>query len=143
MIKAHLEESAIKSGARFVEPRIGDAGYDLYASEAVILFPGEQKLIQTGLCLELPPGMVGLVKDRVSMAARRIYTHAGVIDASYRGTISVLLDNQSGKNYDVQPGERVAQLVFITAHTPHIEFIPRNEMTTSIRGDGAFGHTGK
>ena len=143
IIKAYLEPSAEKVGCKFQRPRAGDAGYDLYASETVTIFPKEQVTVQTGLKLEIPTGYMGIIKDRSSMALRRIYTHAGVIDAAYRGEIGVLLDNQSGKNYHIEPGQRIAQLIIVESHTPAVEIVVEEELSNTPRGDGAFGSTGK
>lgn len=143
VIKAHLNEQAKSAGAKFTEPRVGDAGYDLYASEAVTIFSGEQVIVQTGLTLEIPEGMIGVIKDRSSMAMRRIYVHAGVIDSGYRGAVGVLLDNHSGKNFHIEPGQRVAQLLIIHANRVPVDFVGLEGFSRTVRGDGAFGSTGK
>ncbi len=122
-------------------PRSGDAGYDLRASDSVTIWPDDQVLVPTGVCIALPAGYVGLIKDRSSMANARIYTHAGVIDASYRGEVLVLLENRSDEPFRVVPGHRIAQLLVIPIATPELE--PVLCLPDTERGDGGFGSTGQ
>lgn len=142
-IKYYIQEEALSNGAVFTTPREGDAGYDLYASEHITLFNGEQKLIPTGLHLSIPRGVVGMIRDRSSLALQQIYVHAGVIDSSYRGEIKVLLENASNKNLHVEPGHRVAQLLFVPICILPLNSVEKHSLGESIRGEGSFGSTGK
>ncbi len=91
------------------------AGADLYAcGEAVTIAPGETALVHTGIVMEIPQGLVGLVYARSGLATKRGLAPAnkvGVIDSDYRGEIMVALYNQGTVSQTVLPGERVAQLV--------------------------------
>jgi len=135
----------VKSGAqRLVTPNEGDSGIDLKAAADTTLFPGEQRIIPTGVVVEIPCGNVGLIKDRSSMAMRQIYVHAGVIDASFRGAISVLLQNSGQTPYHIEAGDRIAQMLVMPITPCHIvEVCDESKLSPSKRGEGAFGSTGK
>mgnify|MGYP001623025856 FL=1 len=118
---------------------------DLYAcmDETVEIKPGETQFIHTGIALEIPDGLVGLVYARSGMACKKGVAPAnkvGVIDSDYRGEIMVALFNHSKNALTVSKGERIAQLVL----TPYItaEFIETDSLKESVRGDGGFGSTG-
>lgn len=121
------------------------AGADLYAciNEPVSLSPSETKLIPTGLALEIPAGYAGLIYARSSLASKRGLAPAnkvGVIDADYRGEIMIALHNHSNSIANIEPGERIAQLVI----TPYLtaRFIESDTLTETTRGEGGFGSTG-
>ena len=142
-LKYCLNPAAIAVGAKFSIPNWGDSGYDLYACEPVTLFSNEQKLVPTGLRLEIPPGYVGLVKDRSSLALKSLYVHAGVIDPSYRGEVQVLMENRGEVNYHIEPGQRVAQILFLSCKSVLVpKLVEKDELSVTARGDGAFGSTG-
>lgn len=137
-----------KQRAAAILPTYGStqaAGADLYAclDEAVTVAPGETVLIPTGIAMELPEGMVGLVYARSGMATKRGLAPAnkvGVIDSDYRGEILVSLYNHGAVHQTVQPGERVAQLVI----TPYVtaQFEETDTLSDTMRGAGGFGSTG-
>ena len=121
------------------------AGCDLYAAidEEVTLSPGETKLIPTGLGMEIPTGLVGLVFARSGISIKRGLAPAnkvGVIDSDYRGEIMVALYNQSNQEQTIEKGERIAQFVLV----PYIqaEFEEVESLDETVRGDGGFGSTG-
>ena len=121
------------------------AGADLYAcmENAVILPPGETQFIHTGLALEIPAGLVGLVYARSGMACKKGIAPAnkvGVIDSDYRGEIMVALHNHSQSPVSIEPGDRIAQLVL----APYITavFEETAALEDSVRGTGGFGSTG-
>ena len=92
------------------------AGADLYSgmSEAVTVMPGTTEFIKTGIAMEIPAGLVGLIYARSGMACKRGLAPAnkvGVIDSDYRGEIMVALYNHSSEAVTVSKGERIAQLV--------------------------------
>ena len=131
-------------GIEFKAPRAGDAGYDLYAIAAFSIKPGRRALVDTGLHLEIPPGFVGLVKDRSSVAAAGVHTVAGVIDSAYRGELKVLIVNLGGSAYQVGEGQKIAQLLVVPAYTVAIEVVDSlADLTNSQRGAGGFGSTGE
>lgn len=131
-----------------VTPSYGSAyaaGADLYACEGgeVTIAAGETKLIHTGIAMEIPEGLVGLIYARSGLASKRGLAPAnkvGVIDSDYRGEIMVALHNHSGSPQTVADGERIAQIVF----TPYMtaEFNVTDELSDTVRGVGGFGSTG-
>ena len=129
-----------------VLPRYGtefSAGADLVnAGEDVVIESGQTVIIHTGIAMEIPVGLVGLVHARSGMATKRGLAPAnkvGVIDSDYRGEIMVALYNHSGQTQLVEKGERVAQIViapYITA-----TFV-EGDIDSTVRGEGGFGSTG-
>jgi len=122
------------------------AGADLYAvcPEGVTIAPAETVLIHTGVALEIPEGLVGLVYARSGLATKRALAPAnkvGVIDSDYRGEIMVSLHNHGTVPQTLDHGERVAQLVI----APYIraEFSECEELDNTERGAGGFGSTGR
>ena len=139
----YLEPSAKEAGASIEAPREGDAGFDIRAAENSIIEPGEQKLISTGLKASIPLAWVGIIKDRSSMAIKGIRSHAGVIDASYRGEIKVLLSNAASESFHIEAGDRVAQMVVIPCLVDSIEVDSEDKLGETGRGAAGFGSTGK
>ena len=121
------------------------AGYDLCAllERPHLLAPGQRHLFATGLRMAIPPGFVGLVCPRSGLALKSgvtVLNAPGVIDADYRGDIGVVLINLGGRDVTVNPGDRIAQLVF--AHAMRAVFVPAVGLQDTPRGDGGFGSTG-
>lgn len=121
------------------------AGADLYSAmqEDVIIAPETTKFIKTGIAIEIPEGLVGLIYARSGMACKKGLAPAnkvGVIDSDYRGEIIVALYNHSDSAVTVAKGDRIAQLVL----TPYIkaDFEEADELDDTVRGDGGFGSTG-
>ncbi|MBI4345564.1 MAG: dUTP diphosphatase [Elusimicrobia bacterium] len=118
-----------------------DAGLDLYSVEEVEVEPGKGVHVKTGIAIELPAGTVGLIADRSSMARRGLKTAGGVIDAGYRGEIGVLLWNVSPAPHTIKAGDRIAQLLVVSVHTPAVREVV--SLARSPRGEGGFGSTGR
>lgn len=120
----------------------GAAGADLRSLESVLLPPGGRAAVGTGLTLEIPPGHVGLVWPRSGLAVRHgIDTLAGVIDCDYRGEVRVVLVNHGEEPFQVQPGDRVAQILF--QRVERVAFQRVGVLAESSRGTGGFGSTGR
>lgn len=121
------------------------AGADLYSglSEAVTIAPGATEFIKTGIAMEIPTGLVGLIYARSGMACKKGVAPAnkvGVIDSDYRGEIIVALHNHSQNPVTIEPRERIAQIVlapYVTA-----DFNTVQELNDTERGTGGFGSTG-
>ena len=121
------------------------AGVDLQAAipERFILRPLERAIIPTGLYLEIPEGYEAQVRPRSGLAAKKgvtVLNAPGTIDADYRGEVGVILVNLSKDPYVVEPGERIAQMVF--ARHEQVEWVEAEELAESERGEGGFGSTG-
>ena len=129
-----------------VLPKYGtkfSAGADLVnAGEDVVIESGATAIIHTGIALEIPTGLVGLIYARSGMATKRGLAPAnkvGVIDSDYRGEIMVALHNHSSQSQTVEKGERVAQIVI----APYVvaDFV-EGDIDDTVRGAGGFGSTG-
>ncbi len=120
----------------------GDAGFDLYTSEAISLKPGERVQVPTGIAMEIPDGFVGLIWDKSGLSHKfGLKTLGGVIDAGYRGEVKVGMINLSKELYTFEKGHKVAQMIIQKREEPTI--IEVSELDDSERGTGGFGSTGK
>jgi len=120
------------------------AGWDLYADRSAILYPGDTAKISTGISMEIPPGHFGAVYARSGLAIKhglRPANCVGIIDSDYRGDLIVSLHNDSEKTADIHTGDRIAQLII----QPYVaqQFIEVDELSSTERGSGALGHTGR
>ncbi|MBI3511771.1 MAG: dUTP diphosphatase [Bacteroidetes bacterium] len=121
------------------------AGLDLRANldVPVTLAPLGRAPIPTGLFIELPIGYEAQIRPRSGLAAKNgisVLNSPGTIDADYRGEIKVILVNLSNVPFIVNDGERIAQMVI--AKHEQISWMPTENLASSERGDGGFGHTG-
>jgi dUTP pyrophosphatase len=120
------------------------AGMDLRADieEAVQLKPMERKLIPTGLFIELPIGFEAQIRPRSGLAFKHgigIVNSPGTIDADYRGEIKVLLINFSTEVFEINAGDRIAQMVVARHETVNWDEV--EVLNETSRGEGGFGHT--
>lgn len=93
---------------------IGSAGLDLHSIEAVVLTPGQRKLVGTGLTINLPEGTEGQIRPRSGLAFKHgitVLNSPGTIDEDYKGELKVLLYNAGDSTFSVEKGDRIAQLV--------------------------------
>lgn len=121
------------------------AGADLYAnlSESITIKPLERILIPTGIQIELPAGYEAQIRPRSGLAFKHgltVLNTPGTIDADYRGEIKVLLINLGQEEYQIQSGERIAQMVI--ASCLQAKFVVETELSETQRGSGGYGHTG-
>jgi dUTP pyrophosphatase len=122
-----------------------DAGFDLCAAESARLEPGRRASVGTGIAVEIPEGSAGLVLPRSGLAARHgisVVNAPGLIDAGYRGEVRVLLLNTDrDEAFQVEPGDRIAQLVIVEVSRGEPE--EAESLAESIRGADGFGSTGR
>lgn len=121
------------------------AGMDLRANndESITLQPLGRCIVPTGLYLEIPAGYEAQVRPRSGMAAKKgitVLNAPGTVDADYRGEVGVILVNLSDTPFVIEPGERVAQMVF--ACHEQIGWDAVETLEASERGAGGFGSTG-
>lgn len=125
----------------------GSAGYDLYACiESPLLLPaGGRVSVPTGIAIMLEScDSAAFVFGRSGLGIRHGIVPSngvGVIDSDYRGEIVVGLSNHSDKDYTIEPGERVAQMVIMPVFTP--EIIEVEQLSQTLRGSDGFGSTGR
>jgi dUTP pyrophosphatase len=121
------------------------AGMDLRADleESISLKPMERKLVPTGLYIELPQGFEAQIRPRSGLAFKHgigIVNSPGTIDADYRGEIKVLLINFSEQLFEINTGDRIAQMIVARHELVNWEQVELLNETT--RGAGGYGHTG-
>jgi dUTP pyrophosphatase len=122
-----------------------DLGYDVYAAETVTLPPRGQAVVSTGIAIECtsPAGerMGALLRDKSSMAARRLALTGGVIDAGYRGEIKVLMENLGEQPATIRAGDKIANLIPYPVLTGEVRVV--DDLNESSRKAGGFGSTGR
>ncbi len=122
------------------------AGMDIYADldDEIELNMLERILIPTGLFIEIPAGFEAQVRPRSGLALKSgltVLNSPGTIDADYRGEIKILLINLSQETAKIQPGDRIAQLIFSKHEQIKWELVV--QLSNTDRGEGGYGHTGK
>ncbi len=122
-----------------------DLGYDIYAAESVTIAPRGHAVVPTGISIELTASdgtpLGALVRDKSSMAARRVITTAGVIDAGYRGEVKIVMENLGDTEAEIHAGDKLANLVPYPVLTTPVEVV--DDLAVSSRGAGGFGSSGK
>ncbi|MDR4987057.1 dUTP diphosphatase [Bacillus cereus] len=130
---------------RYAKP--GDSGFDLVAAEDAIIWPGETKVVPTGLAFEMPSGYELQVRPRSGMTRNtKLRVVFGTVDSGYRGEVGVLVDNTERPKaanmqaHVIERGTRIAQGVIAPVETAH--FVEVDELSDSERGNQGFGSTG-
>lgn len=124
----------------------GSAGMDLSAciEGPVVIRPGERLLVPTGIAIQLPgPDVGAFLFARSGLAAKhgiQLANGVGVIDSDYTGEVKCLLLNAGSEPFEIQPGDRIAQVVFLPVILADLILV--DELNPTERGDGGFGHTG-
>ncbi len=123
----------------------GSSGADIFAAvkETAIIRPGERKLIPTGLRIEIPYGFEAQIRPRSGLAAKHgisLVNTPGTIDSDYRGEIKVIMINLGQKDFAINRGDRIAQMVI--APVARAEFRYDENLNETERGEGGFGSTG-
>lgn len=144
---------------KILDPRIGDtiplphyatdgsAGLDMRAciDEAQTIQPGEATLIPTGLAIYIGDAtLAAVLLPRSGLGHKHglvLGNLTGLIDSDYQGQVFISCWNRSSVSYEIQPGERIAQMVFVPVE--QVEFSVVAEFDDSARGSGGFGHSGK
>ncbi len=121
------------------------SGVDLLSAEAsdIILKPGKIKLISTGIKIKIPKGYEGQIRPRSGLALKHgitVLNTPGTIDSDYRGIVKVILINLGEKDFFIQRGDRIAQLVIQKIFFPNFKLVETLDKTK--RGEGGFGHSG-
>lgn len=123
--------------------KLGDSGMDVRASEDKVVWRYKTEIVHTGLYVEIPDGYEIQVRSRSGLAANHgifVLNSPGTLDSSYRGELMVILHNTSGKNFTIEEGDRIAQLVL--QKVPKIKWIETDVLSETDRGEGGIGHSG-
>ena len=124
----------------------GSAGLDMRAciDEPMTVEPGETVLVPTGLAIHIAdPGLAAVLLPRSGLGHKHglvLGNLTGLIDSDYQGQVFISCWNRASKSYEVQPGERIAQMVFVPVE--QVRFSIVEEFDDSERGAGGFGHSG-
>jgi dUTP pyrophosphatase len=143
---------------KILDPRLGDtiplphyatdgsAGLDMRAviDELVVVEPGETVLIPTGLAIHIgDPGLAAVLLPRSGLGHKHglvLGNLTGLIDSDYQGQVFISCWNRGSKSYEIQPGERIAQMLFVPVE--QVQFNVVEDFEDSERGAGGFGHSG-
>jgi dUTP pyrophosphatase len=155
-----LKDYALRSiELKILDPRIGDsiplphyatdgsAGMDMRAciDEPLTVAPGETVLVPTGLAIHVAdPGLAAVLLPRSGLGHKHglvLGNLTGLIDSDYQGQVFISCWNRSATSYEVQPAERIAQMVFVPVEQVELKVV--EEFAASDRGAGGFGHSGK
>jgi len=118
-----------------------DAGWDLYSIEDAVIPPKQRKIINTGIMMEIPDTMAGLIWPRSGLSVKHgLDVLAGVVDAGYRGEVMVCLYNTSFSSVRINIGDRIAQIIF--QEVPRVTMRVLETLGSSQRGSNGFGSSG-
>ena len=124
----------------------GSAGLDMRActDEAMTVAPGETVLVPTGFAIHIEDNkLAAVLLPRSGLGHKHglvLGNLTGLIDSDYQGQVFISCWNRSNKSYEVQPGERIAQMIFVPVEQVKFEIV--EEFEDSSRGEGGFGHSG-
>ncbi len=124
----------------------GSAGLDMRAciDEPLHVSPGETELVPTGLAIHIgDEGLAAVLLPRSGLGHKHglvLGNLTGLIDSDYQGQIFISCWNRGSKTYEIKPGERIAQMLFVPVE--QVRFVVVDEFENSERGDGGFGHSG-
>ncbi len=143
---------------KILDPRVGDtiplphyategsAGLDMRAviDEVLSVAPGETHLVPTGIAIHVAdPSLAAVLLPRSGLGHKHglvLGNLTGLIDSDYQGQVFISCWNRGTKPYDIQPGERIAQMVFVPVE--QVQFKVVEDFADSERGAGGFGHSG-
>jgi dUTP pyrophosphatase len=119
----------------------GAAGYDLFSCESVVIEKFGVQIVNIGIKIEIPENTYARIAPRSGMSLKGIAIGAGVVDYDYRGNIQVIFYNHSQTDYEINVGDKVAQLILEKIETPEVYIV--QSLSTTERGDRGFGSTGR
>lgn len=122
---------------------IGAAGLDVYSCESKVIKSQSRALVRTGIKIQIPDDCYARVAPRSGLSVKEIDVGAGVVDSDYLGELKVLLINNSVNDYQVDKGDRIAQLIFERIYKDSFTIVNEDELTPTERNEGGFGSTGK
>src|SRR4029077_14341393 len=112
-------------------------GYDLYSAESVIIQPRTRRLVDTGLAIAIPPGTYARIAPRSGLSVKGLDIGAGVVDSDYRGPLKALLINNSDIPFQINQGERMAQLILEHIENPECVTVV-DSLPETTRGNRGF-----
>lgn len=123
---------------------VGDAGFDLYSAEDIIVPAGKWKLVQTGLQIQLPRGTEGQVRTKSGVALKKgvfVLNSPGTVDENYEGEVGVIMMNLAETDFEIKRGQKIAQM--IVNEVVYCDIRETKDIKSkSQRGGGGFGSSG-
>lgn len=122
----------------------GASGMDIRAAEMAVIPAGGYGAVGTGLYLEIPSGYEAQVRPRSGLALKHgvtVLNAPGTVDSDYRGEVRIILINHSKEDFAIEPGDRIAQMIF--AAVIHADLLRSDELNETKRASGGFGSTGR
>jgi dUTP pyrophosphatase len=119
------------------------ADIEAFLTEPLLIKAGQRAIVPTGITLEIPEGYEAQIRPRSGLAIRQgitVLNSPGTIDADYRGEVKIILINTGDTDFTINPGDRIAQIVF--SPVIRAEFYPNARLSETDRGEGGFGSTG-
>ena len=135
-VRVKLDEQAVIP--KYAHP--WDGGMDLFAAERKVVRANDFEVIETGVHIEIPEGYVGLITSKSGLMAKHGLTCRGTIDSHYVGSIKAVVFNHSKRDYIVEKGDKVTQLVLLRCEHPELVLV--DELEDTDRGANGFGSTG-
>ena len=121
--------------------RKGAAGYDLHAAEKCVIPANSRGVVKTGIAIEISEGLYAKIAPRSGLSVKKLIdVGAGVVDRDYRGEIGVVMINHSSKDFELNVGDRIAQMILEQIKTPEVE--EQANLDQTERGEKGFGSTG-
>lgn len=145
-LRNYVRIEVVKEGAELIKATEGSAGFDIMTPYDFELKAGQSKKIETGLKLEIPPELMGLVLPRSGLGSQGIILRntIGLIDPDYRGELIVNLYNENNNptldKKVFKKGDRIAQIIFLPRVA--INFGITKKLNETERGEGGFGSSG-
>ena len=140
IIVKYFEES--ESSHQPIRATIGSAGYDLFAAQAMTIFPNTCESVSLDCIWEIPTGYYRKICPRSSLVKKMITVDAGLIHSDYRGIVEMLIVNHSEASFTVGVGDRVGQVVFVKQINVDFEKVEKKELLDKTKwGEGSFGST--
>lgn len=126
---------------------VDSAGLDLKANinNPIVLLPLERMLVPTGLIMEIPPGYFGMICPRSGLALKKgltVINSPGIVDSDFRSQVQVILINLSNNEISIEPGDRIAQIVFLAYEKANTQIVSSVEELSITQRTGGFGSTG-
>jgi dUTP pyrophosphatase len=142
-VTVHIQRDRLGKIPAYAHP--GDAGFDFQAAidAPIRIWPGERKMIPTGLRMAIPDGYEVQVRSRSGLSYKHgvvVANAPGTLDSGFRGEVCVILQNLGDGPFPIEPGDRIAQGVL--APVMQAAFVEADTLGESQRGDGGFGSTG-
>lgn len=144
MIIRYVDFELGKNAKMPYKKHIGDAGWDLYTSRECTIMPGETVDVHTDIKIDMPPFLYARITGRSSsLRKHNLLVNEGIIDNGYTGELFVCVRNMGNKPFIVEPGMRLAQVLFHTIEDVRWSEVDEIKPTPGKRGNAGFGSTGR